>query len=173
MRLFLLVLLGSTLGSCQTVPPATQTRMVETREAMIDGVNPAALTIWDIGNNALAVNRALSPLRTDELPWARLAEAARTLELYSRSMGEADIIRAGGPDLGSGEVPPGVASKAEIQAMIDADPEGFRDLSLELATRAVALRQAAEARDAVRARELANSIGEPCQSCHSRYWYAQ
>ena len=174
MRRFIsLILLGSTLASCQTVQPAKQTRVVETREAMIDGVNPAALTIWDIGNNALADSGVLDPALMDGAAWSRLGEAARMLGFYSRQMGEADIIRAGGPDTGSDEVPPGVATQAEIQAMVDADPEGFRDISLQMAAQADALEKAAEARNPVLAGELTNAIGDPCQSCHVRYWYEQ
>ena len=174
MRRFIsLILLGSTLASCQTVQPTKPRRVVETREAMIDGINPAALTIWDIGNNALADSGALDSALMDEAAWARLAEAARMLEFYSSEMGEADIIRAGGPDTGSEGVPLGVATKAEIQRMIDADPEGFRHISLEMAAQADALEKAAEERNPVLAGELTTAIGEPCHSCHVRYWYEQ
>jgi cytochrome c556 len=57
--------------------------------------------------------------------------------------------------------------------MIDADPQGFREISRQMAERADALAQAAAARDPVRAGELAIAIDEPCQSCHVRYWYDQ
>ena len=57
--------------------------------------------------------------------------------------------------------------------MIDADPEGFRDISLQMAAQADALEKAAEARNPVLSGELTNAIGDPCQSCHVRYWYEQ
>lgn len=173
MRNLSLIVAGAALASCQTAPPARQTRVVETREAMIEGVNPAALAIWDISSNAVADSGALNPGLIDAASWSRLAEAARMLHFYSEQMVEADFIRAGGPDIGSGEVPPGVATRAEIQAMIDADPKGFRDIARRMATQAAALVTAAEARDPVLAGELAIAIDEPCQSCHVRYWYRQ
>ncbi len=172
-RRLVLILAGPALASCQTAPLATDARVVDTREAMIDGVNPAALAIWVVRSNARADDGALDPARMDGAAWSRLAEAARMLAFYSREMAAADVIRAGGPDIGSGAVPAGIATREEIQAMIDADPQGFREISRQMAERADALAQAAAARDPVLAGELALAIDEPCQSCHVRYWYEQ
>ena len=88
-------------------------------------------------------------------------------------MAEAQVIVAGGPDLVSGEVPPGVATREQIQAMIDADPDGFRAVSADMAQQAAALVAAAKARDAIAAGDLATGIDGACLSCHTRYWYLQ
>jgi cytochrome c556 len=146
---------------------------VFTREAMIAEINPAALEIWDVSNNALNDSGELDPLLLDEAAWGRLQEAAEMLEFHSRRLEQAKRISAGGPDVVTGEVPPGVSSKAEIQAKIDANPEGFRALSGLMAERARALADAAQARDAVAAGDLALRLDEPCQSCHQRYWYEE
>jgi cytochrome c1 len=150
-------------------PPAE----VFTREAMIAEINPAAVEIWDVSNNALNDAGALDPALMDEAAWGRLQEAAQMLEFYSRRLEQAQRISAGGPDVVTGEVPPGVSTKAEIQAKIDADPEGFRALSGLMAERAKALVDAAKARDAAAAGDLALRLDEPCQSCHQRYWYEE
>ena len=61
----------------------------------------------------------LDPALIDAEAWGKIEDAARMLETYGRRMAEADLIVAGGPDLVSGEVPPGVASKEQIQALRD------------------------------------------------------
>ena len=146
---------------------------VQTRQAMVDGVNPAALAIWDVTNAAMNDEGGLDPALIDADGWSRIAEAAQMLEVYGKRMAGAKTIVAGGPDLVSGDMPPGVASKEEIQAMIDADPDGFRAVSADMAEQAAALAAAAKARDAVAAGDLASGIDGACQACHTRYWYLQ
>ena len=146
---------------------------LETRKAMIDGVNPAALAIWDVTNAAMDDEGGLDPARLDAEAWGRLEESAQMLEIYGKRMSEAQVIVAGGPDIVSGALPPGLASRAQIQAMIDSDPDGFRTVSAGMAEQAAALVAAAKARDAAAAGELASGIDTACQSCHTRYWYLQ
>jgi hypothetical protein len=173
-RLYVLLLsVSAALAPNDTAEPTGQAGVVFTREAMVAEINPAALEIWDVSNNALSDTGGLDPTLLDEAAWGRLQEAARTLEFYSRRLEQAQSISAGGPDVVTGEVPPGVSTKAEIQAKIDADPEGFRALSGLMAERARALADAAKARDTVTAGDLALRLDEPCQSCHQRYWYEE
>lgn len=146
---------------------------VQTRQAMIDGVNPAAIAIWDVTNAAVNDEGGLDPALIDADGWSRIAEAAQMLEVYGKRMAEAQAIVAGGPDLVSGEVPPGVATKEQIQAMIDADPAGFRAVSADMAQQGAALAAAARSRDAAATGDLASGIDGACQSCHTRYWYLQ
>ena len=144
---------------------------LDVRQAMSDGVNPAALAIWDVSNAAMDDDGALDPALLTPRDWATIEEAAQVLEAHSRRMAEAAVIVAGGPELVAGELPPGVASKEEIQAMIDADPDGFRAVAGDMADQAAALLAAARNRDAGAAGDLAFGIDGACQSCHVRYWY--
>jgi len=64
----------------------------------------------------------------------------------------------------------GFATRAEIQAMIDADPNGFRTLSRQMAQHAHELVQASAARDDRASRALAESLSDRCAACHTRYW---
>jgi len=146
---------------------------VQTRQAMVDGVNPAALATWDVTNAAMNDEGRLDPALIDAEGWSRIAEAAQMLEVYGKRMAEAKVIVAGGPDLVSGELPPGVASKEQIQAMIDADPAGFRAAAADMAQQATALAAAAKARDTATVGDLASGIDGACQGCHTRYWYLQ
>ena len=168
-----LLVAAAALGAFAATAFAREGETVQTRQAMVDGVNPAALAIWDVTNAAMNDEGGLDPALIGADGWSKLAEAAQMLEVYGKRMAEAKAIVAGGPDLVSGELPPGVASKEQIQAMIDADPDGFRAVSADMAQQAAALAAAAKARDAVAVGDLASGIDGACQSCHTRYWYLQ
>lgn len=164
---------AAALGLFAATALAQQGGTVQTRQAMVDGVNPAALAIWDVTNAAMNDEGGLDPALIDADGWGKLAEAAQMLEVFGKRMAEAATITAGGPDLVGGELPPGVASKEQIQAMIDADPAGFRAVSAEMAEQAAALATAARARDVAAVGDLSSGIDGACQACHTRYWYLQ
>jgi hypothetical protein len=173
-RAFLLVLPAAAFALCLVAAEVpAHPRSIDTRHAMVAGINAAAVAIWDITNAASGDDGELDPTRMDDEAWARLREHAETLEIWSHQMATADVITAAGPDLVDGQVPEGAASREEIQAMIDRDPAGFRAQSADLAERARLLMQAARDRDPVAAGHRAAEIDAPCQSCHTRYWYKQ
>lgn len=153
--------------------PALPSPALEVRKTMIDGVNPAALAIWDVSNSATNDEGALDPALMDAAAWGKLEEAAQMLQFHARRMADAQAFAAGGPDLTTGELPPGVASKEQIQAMIDSDPDGFRASAAHMAGQAGALLEAVRMRDTHAAGDLASGIDGDCQSCHERYWYPQ
>lgn len=146
---------------------------LEVRKTMIDGVNPAALAIWEVSNSATDDQGALDPTLMDAAVWTKLEEAAQMLAFHAQRMAEAQAFAAGGPDLASGEVPPGVSTKEQIQAMIDSDPKGFRASAAHMAGQASALLDAVRMRDLRSTGDLASGIDGDCQSCHERYWYPQ
>jgi len=165
--------IAAALGLFTATAFAHEGQTVHARQAMVDGVNPAALAIWEVTNAAMNDEGGLDPALIDADGWSKLVEAAQMLEVYSKRMAEAKTIVAGGPDLASGDMPVGVASKEQIQAMIDADPAGFRAVSADMAQQAAALLVAARARDATAAGDLAAGIDGACLSCHTRYWFLQ
>jgi hypothetical protein len=157
---------GFLLASCHASSPIPPSRAVDTHEAMVGGINPAALAIWDVGNKATSDTGAWDPALMDQAAWARLQGAARLLEHHSRRMAEADILYVGDHN----DELEGFASRAEIQAMIDADPDGFRELSLKMADDARELLDAARARNLRRSADMVDAMSESCGTCHSRYW---
>ena len=161
------------LAACQPAEPPAQRSVIDTREAMVAGINSAAVAIWEIANDAQGESGELDSARMSEDDWLQLRDEAQALERWSRMMADADVIHAAGPDTASREVPAGVASRAEIQAMIDADPALFREKARDLAERARLLADAARARDPAAAGHRAAEIDVPCQGCHTRYWYKQ
>jgi hypothetical protein len=154
------------LASCQAVPPTSLSGTVDTHQAMVSAINPAALAIWEVTNNAMGETGGLDPALMDSAAWSRLEGAARALESHSRRMGEAESLFVGAHN----DETEGFATRAEIQAMIDAYPDGFRAMSRKMAEDAGALLEAASARNAQRSGDLADGLSENCGSCHSRYW---
>ena len=162
------------IAGCETTPPAAQATAdgaVDVRQAMIDGVNPAALAIWDVGNNAIDEQGQPDVSKLDVPALARLREAAQTLGTYAELMGEARVLKASGPDLVGGRLPEGIASREQIQAAIDADPAGFRAYSKAMGAEADGILAAIQAGDRASVASRVASFDGACQSCHERYWY--
>ena len=166
-----LAIATTALASFTATAVAQSAPALEVRKEMIDAVNPAALAIWDVTNAATDDEGALDPAKLTDEHWARLKESAQMLEIHGQRMAEADVIVAGGPDLVGGELPPGVASREEIQGKIDADPDSFRLIAADMAKQARALVAAIDARDAAKTGEIAFGIDGACQACHAQYWF--
>src|SRR5690606_25209243 len=123
-QLAAIAIAGTLLASCQATPAPGASAAVDTHAAMVGGINPAALAIWEVGNNAANDTGGWDAALMDAAAWTKLEAAARLLEQHSRRMAEADILYVGDHN----DEIEGFATKAEIQAMIDADPDGFREL---------------------------------------------
>jgi hypothetical protein len=50
------------LASCQNVEPPAQGSVIDTREAMVSGINSAAVAIWDIAHEAQGESDELDPV---------------------------------------------------------------------------------------------------------------
>ena len=146
---------------------------VDVRANMVEGVNPAALAIWDVGNAAMDESGGLDPAQMDDAAWTKVREAAQSLGTYAHRLAAAKVIRASGPDLVDGKIPEGVSSRAQIQAMIDAQPAGFRASAAAMEEQAKALAAAAGKRDLKATGELIGSFDQACQGCHENYWYTK
>lgn len=160
--------------ACETVPPVAHaggTDTVDVRQAMVDGVNPAALAIWDVGNNAVDDTGEPDTSKLDPQALARLREAAKMLDTYAELLTEAAVIRASGPDLVGGRLPDGVASREQIQAAIDANPAGFRAYSRAMGAEAEAILAAIQSGNREMVASRVASFDGACQSCHEHYWY--
>lgn len=165
MRPLAAIALAAALAACQSAPQASADA-VDTHDTMVGGVNPAATAIWDVGNAAGEDSDGWNPVLMNAAAWAKLRDAARALEHHSRRMAEAETLYVGEHS----DSMEGFASRSEIQAMIDADPDGFRVLARNMAGDAAALVDAASATDARRSADLVDALGAHCGTCHSRYW---
>ena len=162
------------IAACQTVPASSlrgQADDIDIRQAMIDGVNPAALAIWDVGNSAIDEEGNPDPTKLDAASLARLREGAEMLQTYAQLMAEAAHLRASGPDLVGGKVPEGIATREQIQAAIDANPAGFRAYSRAMGDQATAILAALKNGDRTLVANRLQSFDGACQACHEDYWY--
>ena len=96
------------LAACQPAEPPAQRSVIDTREAMVAGINSAAVAIWEIANDAQGESGELDPALMSDEDWLQLGDEAQSLATWSRLMAEADVIHAAGPDLVGREVPEGV-----------------------------------------------------------------
>lgn len=159
-------------AACATIPPASaETDTVDIRAEMIGSVNPAALKIWDAGNNAMDDNGMPDASRLDPATLQDVKEGATLLGEAARRLAGATELKASGPDLVGGKVPDGVATREQIQAAIDADPAGFRSYAAAMGQQADAIVQAINADDTDAVANQLVSFDGACQSCHEKYWY--
>lgn len=165
------VAIGATIAVGQAFAAKPAGKGVDVRANMVEGVNPAALAIWDVSNAATDENGALDPAQMDAAAWAKVREAAQSMGTYAHRLAAARVLRASGPDLVDGKVPVGVASRQQIQAMINADPKSFRASARTLEAQSKALHAAAGKHDLKAAGDLISSFVQTCQACHQNYWY--
>jgi len=152
------------LAGCQTM--RTLDRPIDVHEAMTEWIDPAAVIVWSIGSRAMSEASGSRETRMDDKSWSSLAAASEQLALSARRLANGTTIRVGAhnDDL------EGFTSGPEIQAMIDADPDGFRRLALEAAAKSEDLTVAARMKDIQKSQELTKSLYDNCRACHSRYW---
>lgn len=151
------------------ITPAPQPLYV--RHIMQAEVNPAIVAIWDVSNNAYNDAGELDPALITDGQWASLTQQAEELALISDRMAAASTIRAasaGNMATGEYEVP-----MDNVQSFIDADPQGFRDMSADFAVLSRNLAAAGVAQDLPAAANLVGQMDGECASCHERYWYAE
>lgn len=161
-----LALVAGFLASCETSRSDAGGSEVGTHAAMRGWINQASNAIWDFRNDARSATERIDSAIVDDEDWRELQKASRSLEFHFRRLASARTIPI---EIHENEQPD-FPSQREIQAKINADPEWFRQLSLQMAENARELSAAAEARDPQRASDMIENLNQPCQTCHSRYW---
>ena len=111
-----------------------------------------------------------SSLLTDE-QWATMKASAEVLRDTSRAFAAAETIRVAedGEELfNEGQ---GFIASEDVQAIIDAEPEGFRAMMTYLADEAERTLEAIDARDAEALSLSSDNLYAACKTCHTVYWY--
>ena len=176
MRIAGLIVSTIALGACATTTAdntiaAANAEPYYVRHAMQAEVNPAIVAIWDIGNAAMDETGGLDAAQMDASRWSALVEAAEQLEAAGRDMATAQIMRAAHPSNMTTEEYE--VSMEQVQALLDADPEGFRRYGAEFADHAARLQAAAIANDAAIEGDIVAGMDAACAACHAQYWYAE
>lgn len=180
-RAALAVLLAvSTLAfsACNRSPPPASPAAVPAGptifETMAQTFMPQANKFWELTGNLYDDNGALSAARLSDPQWQELSAAATSMRDVAKSLAAATTLRVApdGVKLQNDGTPEALGV-AQIQALIDADPQGFRDEAAKLVTVAGQAIAAAAARDAVKADDASNRLNEVCTACHTRFWYPE
>lgn len=161
-----LLVMGSTFAA-----DATQANVQIT---MLTKVNPQALALWDLTNDAQDDNGDIDARKINAATWARLLEIGKAIEEGGRALasGKGVIAAAPGAKL-QDETAPGASKAADVQRFIDAKPAVFRKHALELQGTGTALIGAVTKRDGKKLTELSNALDEVCENCHMAFWYPQ
>jgi hypothetical protein len=171
--LIALPLLAST-AACSSQPeeqPAAASDLT-LNEVMTREIDVAADEVWAIGNAAINDEAEIDPAKMTEADWANLATSSAALQKAALDLANLDpimVVRPGEKIVDEGV--PGGDTAAEVQANVDRNPQGFRDMANSLAGHMAELTRAAQSRDAAKAGPLINQLDAVCESCHLDYWY--
>lgn len=143
-------------------------------EAMAQTFMPQANKLWEMAGNLYADNGELDPKQLTDQQWQDVSAAAKQVQDLAIAFSETSALHVApaGAKLQNDGVP-GARTAAEIQAAIDANPQGFKDESKKLAAVAADFGAAAAAHDAVKADDASNRLTEVCTACHNTYWYPE
>ncbi len=139
---------------------------------MKEEIDLRADKVWEIGNEAIDDQAGLDPAKMTDAKWNELAQHATSLQqgaIHLATLNPIIVVRDGQKIADEG-VPYG-DSAADVQAGIDRNPQGLRDMANVLASHMADLTRAAHAHDGVKAGALISQIDGICEDCHLSYWY--
>lgn len=170
LALFGIVLLaGCNDGSDADTEPAPTIHRVMTRT-----IAPQSTLIQNMTVKLYNEEGELVANRLTSADWRLVVEAAVEIETASLAMARPGelVVAAEGVAL-QGETDADGATADEVRAYIDANRDEYRRASRGLAGASLAVKVAAERRDAISLDEAAIVLGETCTSCHNRFWYGE
>lgn len=174
--LVLVALAVVTLAGCQ--PPAAAPPVAAAPPTVFESMNatftPQSNKLWELAGALYDDEGELDAAQLEDAQWQEL-EAAATLLLHSASTmvdaGSVRVAPAGVKIQSEGQ--PGALGAAEVQALIDADPDGFREEAQKTVAVSNEFIAAIGARDAAGVDAASNRLNEVCSDCHARFWYPE
>lgn len=171
-RILPLAFVALAIAACSSGGEKAAEEQMTFNEVMKNEIDTRADDVWVIGNAAMADDAGLDPSKMTDAAWDSLAEHSLSLRQAALDLAALDpiIVVRPGEKIADEGVPYG-DSAADVQANIDKDPQGMRDLANTLAAHMNDLAVAAKAHDAAAAGPLINELDGVCESCHLQYWY--
>ena len=158
---------GAPTGTAQPVVPTVHESMTQT-------FTPQSNRLWELAGSLYDDNGELDASLLSDAQWQELGKAAEGMRDVANALAEATAVRVAAEGVPiQAEGTPGSPGAAQVQALIDADVNGFREEARKLVGVASDAVTAARARDAAKLDEASNRLNEVCTSCHTRFWYAQ
>lgn len=138
---------------------------------MVESLAPQSSLLWEIGAKVYADSGEIDATLLGDQDWNAMRQAAVDMRAVSLALQDSrPPVATAGAKL-QGEEGGGALNAAQIQALIDAEPEAFAAEAGKLAAVAGEFLTAIEARDGAAIDELSGKLNEVCSTCHLQFWY--
>lgn len=138
---------------------------------MVESLAPQSNLLWEISAKLYADSGEIDASLLSEQDWSTMRQAAVDMRAVSLVLQDSPPpVAAPGAKL-QGEEGGGALNAAQIQALIDAEPEAFAAEAGKLVKVADEFLTAIEARDGAAIDELSGQLNEACSACHLRFWF--
>jgi hypothetical protein len=173
----LVVAVTLALAACQqetaevaSDPAASESLVLTT--SMNEVVTAETQNILNVLIEALNEQAEVDPAKLTDDDWTAMETAAVRLRDEALAMRDRDIqvVAAPGETI-DGEDNPGALSAADVQARIDANPDGFKTHAEVLLAEAERLVTASQERDGATLWDVSLNMDPVCTDCHQQYWY--
>lgn len=138
---------------------------------MLTKINPPALAIWDITNNAMDGKGNVDAKKLTADQWAKLIEYGKALEAGGRELAKSNGIVAAPPDATLQDQTATSGRAQDVQKYLDAKPALFRSRAQKLQQAGAKVVAAVTKRDAKAIDEVARDLDGVCEACHVDFWY--
>lgn len=141
---------------------------------MLTQVNPQALALWDLTNDAQDDKGDIDARKIKPETWARLLEIGKSLEAAGRTLSTNERVLAAAPGAKlQDQDAPGSSKAADVQRYLDAKPAEFRKHATDLQRTGASIVAAVTRKDGKLLTEMSNSLDQVCEDCHMQFWYPQ
>jgi hypothetical protein len=144
---------------------------VTVHDEMVKTVIPQTQVIWDVSNQTFDDNGEPDPKKMTDADWVKVKSAAGQLMISLDRMATATKITAAKPgDKILDQEYSGSPKAQDVQAKIDADPNGFRQHAKQMKDFFAVIDQAADTKNFQAFYAKANEADSACEGCHKSYW---
>ena len=164
------------VASCSKEPqqaaPDKQVAQLTFREAMKDGVDKHADELWDLSNKSIGDKAGIDTSKMTNASWNELADEADAVQkaaLVIVNMNPIVVVKPG-VKIGD-EGGPGGHTGAQVQRLVDKDPQKLRDMADVLAVHMGDLAKGARAHDGAKVGPRIDQLDGVCEDCHLEFWY--
>ena len=153
---------------------ATDAPKANLQLTMLTKVNPQALALWSLTNDAQGDNGDIDTRKIKAATWKQLIEIGKALEEGGHVLAASKGVIAAAPGAKlQDEGGPGSSRAADVQRFLDAKPAEFRKYASELQNTGAGVIAAATQRDGRKLAQIADALDEVCENCHVAFWYPQ
>lgn len=143
-------------------------------ESMTQTFIPQSNLVWELAGNLYDDDGNIDASRLTAEQWQQMQAAASSLDAASGVLMATSGIQVAPAGVKiQNEDAPGMLGTAAVQALIDADPEGFDAAAAALSAVAKEIAAAAAARDGEKADETSSRMTDVCGACHTKFWYPE